>query len=270
MIFKHEIPRMSWSSWPPASIKASAEFEIEIFSKLNKIVRIKPQKSSDFLPSHLPWKLPKSSAGQQASSISGSPQDAAPTTACKAAWWAKCAYHLQTKKCRMEMYGGTHLQGDRRICTMCKQDFDSIYVARPWTAKKHDIAWRHSMAKGQRPYPEVSNTFWECLRPIPNMFHLKQRQKRFQKWKHLKTLVSPSPFPYPTREAAAMRRSQVHSSHPGLSASCVSHSKLTQWPAVTSLRPRHIKVDTILASEAVLHARDIASTSMSQLLGQLL
>ena len=254
---------MSWSSWPPASIKASAESELEIFSKLNKIVRIKPQKSSDFLPSHLPWKLPKSSAGQQASSISGSPQDAAPTTACKAAWWARCAYHLQTKKCRMEMYGGTHLQGDRRICTMCKQDFDSIYVARPWTAKKHDIAWRHSEA--------ISRGLKHFLRMSPaNSKHLKQGQKRFQKWKHLKTLVSPSPFAYPTHEAAAMRRSQVHSSHPGLSASCVGHSKLTQWPAVTGLRPRHIKVDAILASEAVLHARDIAFTSMSQLLGQLL
>ena len=158
MIFKHEILRMSWSSWPPASIKASAESELEIFSKLNKIVRIKPQKSSDFLPSHLPWKLPKSSAGQQASSISGSPQDAAPTTACKAAWWARCAYHLQTKKCRMEMYGGTHLQGDRRICTMCKQDFDSIYVARPWTAKKHDIAWRH-IQRSQALFENVPSQF---------------------------------------------------------------------------------------------------------------
>lgn len=69
------------------------------------------------------------------------------------------------------MYGGTHLQGDRRICTMCKQDFDSIYVARPWTAKKHDIAWRHSMAKGQRPYPEVSSTFWECPQPAPNTWN---------------------------------------------------------------------------------------------------
>ena len=78
------------------------------------------------------------------------------------------------------MYGGTHLQGDRRICTMCKQDFDSIYVAGPQTAKKQNIALCRSMAKGQRPYPEVSSTSWECPSQFQKMFHLKQGQKAFK------------------------------------------------------------------------------------------